>query len=77
MEALASKSSVGSDLCLLKSVGAVGWQPAGFEDGRHWHQKSSVGSNLCLFKSVGAAGWQPTGFEDEALASNEQCWVQR
>ena len=25
-------SSVGSNLCLLKSVGAVGWQPTGFED---------------------------------------------
>ena len=26
------KSSVGSNLCLLKSVGAAGWQPTGFED---------------------------------------------
>ena len=26
------KSIVGSNLCLLKAVGAVGWQPTGFGD---------------------------------------------
>ena len=52
--------------CLLKSVGAVGWQPAGFED-VSIGIKSSVGSNLRLLKSVGAVGWQPTGFEDVSI----------
>ena len=62
---MASKEqSVGSNLCLLKSVGAAGWQPTGFEGHQNWHQKSSVGPNLRLLKSVGVVSWQPTGFED-------------
>ena len=71
------KSSVGSNLCLLKSVGAVGWRPTGFEDGSIGINYSSVGSNLCLLNSVGAVGWQPTGFEASVLASKEPCRAPR
>ena len=62
---------LGSNLCLLKSVGAVGWQPTGFED-VSIGIKRAVGSNLCLLKSVGAVGWQPTGFEDVSIGIKKE-----
>ena len=56
------------NLCLLKSVGAVGWHPTGFEHGSIGIKRAVLGPNLCLLiKSVGAVGWQPTGFEDGSI----------
>ena len=45
------KSSVGSNLCLLKSVGAVDCQPTGFEDGSIGIKRAVLGPT-CAYLSL-------------------------
>ena len=61
------KSSVGSNLRLLKSVGAVGWQPTGFEDVSIAIKRAVLGPTCAYLSLYGLQVGIPTGFEDVSI----------